>query len=202
MLEARELECERGGRSLFRGLSFSLGVGEALRIAGVNGSGKTSLVRILAGLLTPTEGTVLWKGDPVARLREEYSSQLVYLGHAAAVKDELTPSENVAIACRLGGEPQSAGRVDEALHRFGLSGCLLPVRRLSQGQRRRAALARLALSERKPLWILDEPFSALDAEGVSTLSGLMAEHASRGGALVFTTHEDAPFAATRVVRLG
>jgi heme exporter protein A len=202
MLEASELECERGGRSLFRGLSFSLRGAEALRVAGPNGSGKTSLVRILAGLLAPTQGQVLWKGEAVARLREDYSKDLVYLGHAAAVKDDLTPLENLAIACRLAGEAQSPGRMDDALHRFGLSGFDLPVKRLSQGQRRRAALARLALSERKPLWILDEPFSALDAEGVSTLSAFMAEHASRGGALVFTTHEDAPFAATRVIELG
>ena len=101
MLEASDLQCERGGRELFRGLGFSLQAGEALRIEGANGSGKTSLLRILAGLLTPEQGSVLWQGQDAARLREEYSKALVYLGHAAAVKDELTAAENLSIACRI-----------------------------------------------------------------------------------------------------
>jgi heme exporter protein A len=202
MLEVSELECERGARTLFRGLSFSLKAGDALRIAGPNGSGKTSLVRILAALLAPTHGQVRWKGEPVARLREDYSKELVYLGHAAAVKEELTAAENLAITCGLAGDPAPQHRVDEALHRFGLSDRPLPLKRLSQGQRRRAALARLALSEQKPLWLLDEPFSALDADGVSTLTALIAEHAAGGGALVFTTHQDPGIAATRLIELG
>jgi heme exporter protein A len=202
LLQASELECERGGRRLFHGLSFALGAGEALRIAGPNGSGKTSLVRILAGLLPPTQGTVLWKGEPIARLREDYSKKLVYLGHSAAVKDELTAGENLAIACRLAGDPTPAHRMEQALERFGLAGVEFPLKRLSQGQRRRAALARLALSEAKPLWLLDEPFSALDADGVSLLDALLVEHAKRGGALVFTTHQDPGIAATRMIELG
>jgi heme exporter protein A len=202
MLEAKDLQCERGGRELFRALSFLLAAGEALRVEGANGSGKTSLLRILCGLLPPTGGRVLWKGAPVAGLREEYAGQLVYLGHAPAVKDELTAAENLAIACRLAGEPVTNYSVDEALQRFGLSASRSPLRRLSQGQRRRAALARLALSARRPLWLLDEPFSALDGAGVSLLNALILEHAGRGGCVVLTTHQEAGIAAAHVLRLG
>jgi heme exporter protein A len=201
MLNVNELDCERGGRTLFSGLSFALRPGEALRIAGANGSGKTSLLRILCGLLAPTSGKVLWNGSDVALLREEYSKQLVYLGHAPAVKDDLTAAENLSITCRLAGNPQPESAVQAALARFGLFGKSFPVKRLSQGQRRRAALARLALSEGRPLWLLDEPFSALDAEGVSLLGTFIKDHAARGGALVFTTHQDPGIGATQVIDL-
>ena len=202
MLEAANLACERGGRTLFRGLSFSLAPGDALRIAGANGSGKTSLLRILCGLLAPTEGKVRWRGDETTRLRDDYSQQLVYLGHAAALKDDLSAAENLSITCRLAGDAAVHGRVEEALHRFGLAREQRPIRKLSQGQRRRSTLARLALSEARPLWLLDEPFSALDAEGVSTLSALILDHAARGGVIVFTTHQDPGIAAMRVIELG
>jgi heme exporter protein A len=201
MLEAVDLQCERGGRTLFRGLSLALGAGDAIRIAGANGSGKTSLLRILCGLLPPTQGKVLWNGADVARLREDYSKQLVYLGHAPAVKDDLTAAENLAISCRLAGDAQPDSAVQAALARFGLSANSFPVKRLSQGQRRRAALARLALSESRPLWLLDEPFSALDAEGVSILARFIKDYLARGGALAFTTHQDPGIAATRVIDL-
>jgi heme exporter protein A len=202
VLQALELECQRGGRELFRALSFTLAGGEALRIAGANGSGKTSLVRILAGLLPPTAGRVLWKGAEAAGLREQYARELVYLGHAAAVKDELTAAENLSVACRLAGDAVSDDEVRVALERLRLAPKDVAVKRLSQGQRRRAALARLALSAARPLWLLDEPFSALDAEGASILGALLDEHKARGGAVVFTTHEDGGPAATRVLRLG
>jgi heme exporter protein A len=202
MLEASSLDCERGGRTLFRALSFQLAPGELLRIEGANGSGKTSLVRILCGLLPPTEGQVLWRRENVAGLHEEYSRQLVYLGHAPAVKDDLTAAENLSIACRLAGDAVTNFSVQAALETFGLSGNNVAVKRLSQGQRRRAALARLALSAGRPLWLLDEPFSALDAAGVSILNALIQDHAAGGGAIVFTTHQDAGIAATRVIELG
>lgn len=202
MLEALELECERGARTLFRALSFRLGPGESLRVAGANGSGKTSLLRILAGLLAPTQGKALWKGSDVAELREEYSKEIVYLGHAAAVKDELTAAENLAIACRVAGGAVSERSVSEALRRLGLSAGEIPVKKLSLGQRRRAALARLALAEAPPLWLLDEPFAALDSAGIAILQALIGEHRARGGALVFTTHQDPGIAATRVIELG
>jgi heme exporter protein A len=202
MLEATDLRCERGGRELFRGLSFSLRAGEALRIEGTNGSGKTSLLRILCGLLSPVEGKVRWRGSEIAHLGEDYSKELVYLGHAAAVKDELTAAENLAIASRLAGDAATGDALQEALERFGLAGKEVAVKRLSQGQRRRAALARLALATQRPLWLLDEPFSALDAAGVSVLNGLIQDHAVRGGAVVFTTHQDAGTPHSRVIGLG
>ena len=200
MLEAADLRCERGGRVLFDGLSFRLGAGELLRVSGANGSGKTSLLRVLCGLLTPSRGSVCWKGEPVAALREEYARQLVYLGHAPAVKGDLTAEENLSIACTLAGVAASRDAVKSALARFALPDDV-PVRRLSQGQRRRAALARLALSGAVPLWLLDEPFAALDAEGIERLGALLAGHAEKGGAIVFTTHQDPGIAATRTLEL-
>ena len=200
MLEAADLRCERGGRVLFERLSFRLGAGEFLRVSGANGSGKTTLLRVLCGLLTPSRGCVRWKGEPVAALREEYARQLVYLGHAPAVKGDLTAEENLSIACTLAGVAASRAAVKSALARFALPHDV-PVRRLSQGQRRRAALARLALSGAVPLWLLDEPFAALDAEGIERLGALLSGHAEKGGAIVFTTHQDPGIAATRTLEL-
>jgi heme exporter protein A len=137
----------------------------------------------------------------VARLREDYATQLVYLGHAPAVKDELTAAENLSIACRLAGDSHPDSAVSQALARFGLSGAASPVKKLSQGQRRRAALARLALSEQRPLWLLDEPFSALDAEGVSILGALIQNHLNRAGAVAFTNHQEPGIAATQLIDL-
>ena len=201
MLEAQDLDCERGARVLFRALSFAVGAGQSLRITGANGSGKTSLLRILCGLLPPTRGSVLWNGTNVARLREDYSRKLVYLGHASAIKDDLSAAENLSIACRLAGDAPEETEVHEALARFGLARDHCAVKRLSQGQRRRAALARLALAEARPLWLLDEPFAALDTQGVAILNGLIREHIGRGGALAFTTHQDPGIAASRVIEL-
>jgi heme exporter protein A len=200
VLEAVDVRCERGGKTLFRSLSLALKPGEALRVAGANGSGKTSLLRILCGLLTPAEGEVRWKGSALGELREEYAREIVYLGHAPAVKDDLTAAENLDVACRLTGTP--AEGIEAALARFGLSPDGPAVKRLSQGQRRRAALARLPLSTTRPLWLLDEPFSALDAQGIETLKSLCVEQLGRGGSIVFTTHQDPGISAARVVELG
>ncbi len=197
MLAAKELECERGGRVLFRGLSFTLAGGEALRVAGRNGSGKTSLLRILAGLLTPSRGEVRWQGERIRWLREEYARQLVYLGHAPAVKDELTAAETAHVTCTLAG---IHGTVGDALDRFGIPADK-PVKQLSQGQRRRAALARLVLSERVPLWLLDEPFTALDSAAADVTRNLIRNQIGRGGAIVYTTHQDAGLSDSRVVEL-
>lgn len=202
MLDAAELQCVRGGRTLFSGLSFRLGAGELLRIAGGNGSGKTSLLRILCGLLSPGEGRVRWKDEDIQRLREEYSTQLVYLGHAPAVKDDLTAAENLSIACRIAGAEPAESAVREALERFGLpASTARPVRLLSQGQRRRAALARLVLSAERPLWLLDEPFSALDVAAARLTETLIGQHLARGGAAVYTTHQEAHIEAPVVREL-
>src|SRR5688572_17817202 len=198
MLEATGLACERGGRTLFRNLDLSLASGELLRIAGDNGSGKTSLLRILCGLLAPSAGEVRWDRNSITRLREEFSQRIVYLGHAPAVKGDLTAAENLSISCALTGKPVPTQAVQEALAQLGLSEITTPVRKLSQGQRRRAALARLALSETLPLWLLDEPFAALDAPGIALLNQLLAQRLANGGMIVVTTHQDPGIAATRV----
>ena len=200
MLEAAGLDCERSGRALFRGLSFSVAPSGLLRIAGPNGSGKTSLLRILCGLLAPTQGEVRWRGTPIRRLAEEYSRELVYIGHAAALKDDLTAFENLEIACRLAGVMAPREALAGALSAFAVPE--LPVRKLSQGQRRRAALTRLLLSERVPLWLLDEPFAALDTAAARFAEQLIAQHLTAGGSVVYTTHQQAALdAGARVIDL-
>ena len=202
MLEATDLGCVRGNRALFSSLNFSLRGGELLRIAGINGSGKTSLLRILCGLLTPTEGEVRWRGENIRALGEEYFRELLYIGHANAVKDELTPAENLTVACTLAGMSIDSTQVGDALLRLGLAGYEdLPVKVLSQGQRRRVALARLALSAALPLWIVDEPFIALDADAVEEVQALIAEHLARGAAVVLTTHQEVEITAVLKQRI-
>ena len=200
MLEATELECERGGRTLFRSLSFALAAGDLLRIAGPNGSGKTSLLRILCGLLTPSHGEVRWNRSPIRELREDYSRSLLYLGHAPAVKDDLTPLENLDVACRVVGVVAHKEALSWALSAFAVPD--LPVRKLSQGQRRRAALARLLMSESVPLWLLDEPFAALDTGAAEYTEELIGRHLAAGGSVVYTTHQPAGIdSSARVVQL-
>ena len=200
MLDAVDLGCVRQQRALFRGLSFAVAAGERLRIAGANGSGKTSLLRILCGLLVPSAGEVRWRGTPILSLKEEFSREIVYLGHAPAVKDDLSPVENLAVACRMAGMSCEGKILCDALARLGVPADA-PVRKLSQGQRRRAALARLAVSGKIPLWLLDEPYAALDVEAAKTVDALIGEHAARGGAVVFTTHQETGATRARVLEL-
>lgn len=199
MLEARDLAATRGDRTLFSGVGFALAPGALLRVTGANGRGKTTLLRALCGLLLPTAGEVRWKGQNIRALREEYWAQLLYIGHANALKDDLTAEENLAFAARMAGRAVPRERARAALARFGLSGREeLPVRALSQGQRRRAALARLAVAEAASLWILDEPFAALDAAGITLVQSLAGEHLARGGMVVLTTHQEARIEAPSV----
>jgi len=142
---------------------------------------------------------VRWQGQPIRSLGEEFSKNLIYVGHAPAVKDDLTAGENLEIACALMGLAVSAGEVEKALEAFGIPP-EKAVRQLSQGQRRRAALARLRLSASVPLWLLDEPFTALDAAAAELTKGLIRDHAG-GGAVVYTTHQDAGLRDSRVIEL-
>jgi len=197
-LQVHRLACARGERQLFSDLSFELRGGEALWLKGRNGSGKTSLLRLLCGLGRPLLGEVRWNGVPIQRLREDYHRQLVYSGHAGAVKDDLSAWENVAMGSALAGIACSRAQAHGALASVGLDAVAdRPARALSQGQRRRVGLARLALEPLPPLLLLDEPFVALDQPSVQALCGALDRHLERGGMLVYTTHQAQPLRAGR-----
>ena len=192
-LRLEELTCIRGSRQLFSGLTASVTPGQLLRVRGANGAGKTSLLRMLCGLLQPTEGQVLWNAKPLHNQRDLFGRSLVFVGHGAALKDELTPLENLLDACSLGGHAANISAAMAALGAAGLRGHeRTPARRLSQGQKRRSALARLALSQNAPLWILDEPFNALDISANAWLTGLVETHLQSDGLVVLTSHQDIP----------
>ncbi len=204
MLEADNLECVRGERRLFSGLGFRLEAGELLYLQGRNGSGKTSLLRMLLGLLPPERGEIRWRGEPIRQLADDYRADLCYLGHQNAIKEELTPLENLLAAARLADEDLSEDEAIDALEAVGLAGREdLACKYLSQGQKRRVALARL-VKEKRPLWILDEPFVALDVAAVDWLSGLISGHLQQGGLCAMTTHQPVSIAAgaVRELRLG
>jgi heme exporter protein A len=198
MIEGVDLRCERGERLLFSGLSFSAEQGALLRVAGPNGTGKTSLLRIMCGLLEPNAGQVRWNGENIRRSREDYWKDLVYIGHLNGVKDDLTVRENLRVSVAVAGRQADETRLSHALDAVGLAGFEDTMARfLSQGQRRRVALARLYVSESVALWILDEPFTALDMRGVANLSALIAQHLQRGNTVVLTTHQEVPVEAAR-----
>jgi heme exporter protein A len=202
VLQGVKLECVRGPRRLFSEFSFDLQPGELLWVTGPNGSGKTSLLRIVCTLLPPEQGEVRWRGTPVRELGEAYRAEQVYVGHAPAVKDDLTGLENLHFALAQEGLPAGEARLLEALAAFGLGGREdIPARSLSQGQRRRVALARLWFAAAQPLWILDEPLTALDAHAVELMRSLFAAHLSRGGLVVLTSHQEIDFAGQRVQRI-
>ncbi len=189
MLVVSNLGCIRGERSLFEGVGFRLDSGEMLYLQGKNGSGKTSLLRILCCLSHPAAGEIRWRGERVGKLGEDYRRELCYLGHPNAIKEELTPLENLLASARLADEVLDVGSALDALERVGLGGREdLACRYLSQGQKRRVALARL-VNERRVLWILDEPYVALDAAAIELVAGLIGAHLQRGGLAVLTTHQ-------------
>lgn len=203
MLEADNLECVRGERRLFAGLGFRLEAGELLYLQGRNGAGKSSLLRILIGLLPPEAGEIRWQGKAIREQADEFRADLCYLGHLNAIKEELTPLENLQTAARLAGDSLSEDEAIDALEQVGLAGREdLACKYLSQGQKRRVALARL-VKEKRPLWILDEPFVALDVAAVAWLAGIISGHLQRGGLAVMTTHQlvDIPAGQVRELRL-
>jgi len=202
MLEVDQLSCMRGDVVLFRDLSFRLEGGSLLHVAGRNGAGKTSLLRMLCGLMLPEAGEIRWRGKPIRSQREEYHGELLYLGHANAVKDEFSALENLRVACAVAGRDVSEDQALEALGAIGLAHRIdLDARHLSQGQRRRVALARLLLADTVPLWVLDEPFTALDVAAVGLLARTIEDHLRRGGAVIYTTHQDVELAAPALQRL-
>ena len=201
-LHAHQLACIRGDLQLFSNIEFEIGPGDALHVAGTNGSGKTSLLRMLCGLSAPADGEVLWGGRDIRRLREEFTGKLIYIGHANGVKDDLLAWENLVVATTLAGIPVSSDDAHEALEQLGLGRAAdLPTRALSQGQRKRVALARLSLGMAMPLWILDEPFTALDRSAVVALRGTIDRHLDRGGMVIYTTHQEIELAAKRALVL-
>jgi len=205
MLEASQIECVRGNRRLFRDLSFRLEAHQALRVRGENGSGKTSLLRIVAGLSPAESGSVSWNDGNIRALGEDYLRDLLVLGHSNGLKDDLSPIENLRYALVLVGVDAEEPALRTALAEQRLSGVAdLPVKLLSQGQKRRVALTRLSFSAERPLWILDEPFTALDAVSVERLARTIAKQLHRGGMVMFTTHQEValPGTSMRTLELG
>lgn len=197
-LEGRGLACKRGRRLLFEGLDIRLEPGSVTWLRGTNGSGKTSLMRILAGLSAPAAGQVLWNGEALKHGDTPGRRGTLYIGHTNALKDDLTLLEALAFLAQLADAPAPAAQAEAALATLGLTAQRhLPVRNLSQGQRRRGSLARLALDEVPRTWILDEPYDALDTASTQKLSSLIAAHAARGGAVLLTSHQAVPLPGLR-----
>jgi len=176
--------------------------GKLVAVTGNNGSGKTSLLRMLCGLLPPEQGSILWKEQHIAVLQELYKDQLLYIGHLNGLKDELTAVENLHMAAHLCGEQSSDGAARDALSAIGL-GCQvhdLPIRILSQGQKRRVTLSRVWLSTR-PLWILDEPFASLDQAATRLLTQRFQTHVNSGGLIIVATHDEVSIASHQLEHL-
>ncbi|MEP7329158.1 MAG: cytochrome c biogenesis heme-transporting ATPase CcmA [Betaproteobacteria bacterium] len=189
MLEVQNLAARRGYSTLFAGVSFRLAQGRVLTLTGPNGSGKTTLLRILAGLTAPWEGVVCWRDEVLAPFAPRLRQDALLAAHVPALKDELTAGENLTFQCALAGQSASAAEVRHALDAVALDAArALPAGVLSQGQRRRIGLARLMLVKR-PLWLLDEPATALDAAGLALLGQMIGDHVDNGGIVVATTHQ-------------
>jgi heme exporter protein A len=199
LLQTRDLSCVKDDRVLFEGLNVSLSAGQILLVEGKNGSGKTSLLRILTGLSLPEEGEVLWQGESIGHVGPDYYEQVNYVGHHDGVKRDLTCLENLRLVQAM-GKPQPI-ELDDALetvnlYRFGENF----VSTLSAGQKRRLALARLVVTEAK-LWIMDEPFTSLDKASMAMFQNMFEDHLKTGGVIVMTSHHDIEMPGSDVVRL-
>ena len=193
-LEADSLCVLRGDRCLFRDVGFALAAGELLLLTGRNGSGKTSLMRTILGLLDPENGSVRWDGEDVRRTRQAFHGQLAWVSHRSGLKSDLTPAENLALDAVL--RPRSNSDLTHAFERLDISRLRqLPVRALSAGQQRRVSLARLLLAD-VPLWLLDEPFTNLDADGRVLVQDIVSDHLRRGGLCVAAAHQPLQVEAT------
>lgn len=204
LLSVQGLCCIRGDLKLFSGLDFSLRTGDLLHLTGHNGSGKTTLLRTLCGLLIPEAGEIQWQGTSISHLREDYAKDLLYLGHLNGIKGDLTAVENLRMTSVLDGHVISEEAAWDALKEIGLSGHEdLPAKVLSQGQKRRVALARLLINK-SPLWMLDEPFTALDKAAVQMLERVISGHLQSGGMVILTTHQDVELTRgdVRTLKLG
>lgn len=196
MLSVSDLSCVRGDKRLFSGVSFSLQAGEWLHLQGDNGTGKTSLLRIVCGLAHAHKGHISWKGKLVEADQDAFRADLAYLGHNLALKEELSALENLLSDAAVAGRPLALELAMQALSHLGLRGREhLPVRVLSQGQKRRAALARLQSCPAK-LWVLDEPFVALDKRAQEVLAEIVSTHIAAGGLALFTSHQPVQLAGT------
>jgi heme exporter protein A len=190
VLEAAALAGQRGERALFEGLDIKLLPGQVVWLRGRNGRGKTSLLRVMAGLSAPARGAVLCDGTPLPRLSASWRSRLIYIAHASALKEDMTVSECLHFLAAVQGRRHADEEIRAALSIWGIGRLHdAPVRTLSQGQRRRTALARLALPHPPSIWLLDEPFDALDDEGVQTLCRVLGDHARQGGSCMLTSHQ-------------
>jgi len=201
MLNVSSLRCVRGDRCLFKDVEFSLQNGELLHLHGHNGSGKTTLMRTLAGLGQPAEGEIRWQDELIGELDEEYTRHVLYIGHKNAIKDDLTAVENLLTSSLLDGFETPTRDAWQALAKMGLKGFEdLPSKVLSQGQKRRVALSRL-LTTKTRLWILDEPFVALDKAAVAYLQDIIREHVANGGMVILTTHQEVELTSGTVKQL-
>lgn len=201
MLAALNVGCVRGDRRLFSNISFALEPGSLIHLTGANGSGKTSLLRIVCGLLTAAEGEIRWQGTNIRTLGEEFSRSISYLAHRNGIKEELNAVENLRISNGLAGVSLSRAKAKTALERIGLAGReMLPTRLLSEGQQRRVALARLLTSPAK-LWLLDEVLTSLDQQAVTLTKSLIGEHLQNGGMAIVATHQELELSAGSLQRL-
>ncbi len=201
MLTVSKLSCVRGDRTLFLNLSFRLETGQLLHIKGANGSGKTTLLRAICGLFLPQQGEILWGNKNTRSLDEDYRGEFLYLGHLNGIKDDLDAVENLKVTTRLSRSDTNEEQIWNALGKMGLAGFEeLPTKMLSQGQKKRVALTRLLLDS-APLWILDEPFVALDTDAVELLQSVITNKLQHGGMVLLTTHQEVALAAGDIRQL-